>query len=152
MEPETDFKKIGVHLLLIIMAVSGLWGFLAGLDWVMAPSRRASMTPVTAQVLDKWAKKKGGGKGTSYTLHVLELQSNETCPCTGSAQVDSYTYDHTATGDSTPALCYKGTCYSPKDRRWDAGYRFQLWLYLLTAILFAGIEAVKVVRYLKAKR
>ncbi|MBU2488822.1 MAG: hypothetical protein KKA60_05490 [Proteobacteria bacterium] len=147
-----DYKKILTHILLIFLAVTGFWGFFRNWDWVMAPSRQGDMKPVMATVLDKWEKSQGGGKGTSYTLHVLELASREGCYCKGSAQVSPWVYGQVNTGDQVEALCLDQTCFHADDRRWKDGYRIQLWLYLLTGLLFGGIEAFQLFRYYQRRK
>jgi hypothetical protein len=144
-------KEILTHAVLVLMIVSGAWQFFANLDWVLAPGRRAAMEVATAQVESKWEKKKGGGRGKSYTWHVLELKGVEGCNCKGAARVDAYLYNKTATGDAVEVLCHKGVCYSRADTRWDFGYRIQIILAGLGALVCAVIEGVLLLRMRKRK-
>lgn len=133
------------------MILTGTWQFFVNLGWVLAPGRRAAMEVATAQVESKWEKKKGGGKGTAYTWHILELKGVEGCNCKGAARVDAYLYNKTATGDVLEVLCYKGVCYSRADTRWDFGYRIQIILAGLGALVCAVIEGVLLLRMRKRK-
>lgn len=99
------------------------------------------MKPVSAQVMSKWLKVQDSMRGSGFTYHVLTLESREGCSCKGEAEVDAKLYNATAAGDSMEALCYRGTCYSPRDRRWDEDYRRKIWAYLLFGLVCLGIEA-----------
>ncbi|MDI6796870.1 MAG: hypothetical protein QMD09_07995 [Desulfatibacillaceae bacterium] len=144
-------KEILTHAVLVLMIVGGAWQFFANLDWVLAPGRRAAMQEATAQVEARWEKKKGGGKGTSYTWHILELAGIGDCPCKGQARVDAYLYNKTAIGDSMEVLCHKAVCYHRADIRWDFGFRIQIILAGIGALVCAVIEGVLLYRMHKRK-
>ena len=144
-------KLILTHAVLVLMIVGGAWQFLANLDWVLAPGRKAAMQEASARVEAKWEKKKSGGKGTYYTLHILELEGVEGCPCKGQARVDAYLYNKTAIGDLMAVLCHKAVCYHRADIRWDFGFRIQIILAGIGALVCAVIEGVLLYRIRKRK-
>lgn len=135
-----ELSNIVKHLILIFLGVSGIWHFCAGFDWVKAESRKKLMVRVQPLVVDKWEKTKGGGRGISYTLHVLELKSIEGCSCTGKAEVGDYIFENTAINTQVDALCYKEKCYHPDDRRWKLGYLIQVYISGFSGIVCTFIE------------
>lgn len=111
------------------------------------------MEPVTARDAAKWIKSRNGSlKGIGSIFRVLALESSEGCSCRGEAMVDDYTYKNSAVGDRVEALCHRGACYSPKDRRWEKTFAVRLWAYLFMGIACAIAEGVLLFRALGEKK